>query len=288
MAKTTSHDKVYGKDGMADGRYYHFVALREFPSNWQQRFWDAIGNTDDPKKRLPIPSGGEFKVVPKKYRSSKPYARGTVAETVSADGDGLPPYYYDLFSLKVDALSAPCILFGFPFASLALDLAVAALGTSAKSKLGEFCSVNVPAVVRLLEKEENKSSFAGFETRIVTMQVSVRDDKSLAAVRIGGENPLDADLYRSYLQERVEKGHLVPDYCVLACEKKIDDGEVSRSIRSRLHVDCFGNLKFYMQSGYKNLEVIGNAMQWFAAKGCLQRAEGNPVLKIDKANQLNE
>jgi hypothetical protein len=233
-----------------------------------------------PKPAFSISDDG-FALEHRYLRSPKPYARGGVAEALSQNGDGAPPYNYDLFAAHLTLRKSSYLLLGFPFASLAIDIARDVLGPVPRSPFGEFSRVDVPRLVRLMEDPSEHES-GPIMTSVVGVQVSVRDDRSLTAVRLGGDDPLGAELYRKYLKPKITAGDVVPDYCVMACEHDVDGttGSAGRTIRSRVHIDRHGNFKFYVHVGCSNLRLIGSLLARLDTLHCLSRAERNPLLRV--------
>ena len=130
--------------------------------------------------------------------------------------------------------------------------------------------------------------FDGLSSSVVGVQFVVTDDKSLTAVRLGGDDPFQAQIYESFLKKKFEQGLWVPDQCVLACERKADttqDGSLKSPgglLRSRLHIDRSGNFKFYMHAGCGNVTLMPYAIAQIGAVGCLRRVSGNPLRRIEQ------
>ena len=266
--------------GAADQRYYHFVAVRASTSDGVDGYWRALRNARPPRTPLEF-SGAGFSIQHRQLRSPKLYARGAVAQAVSQSGDGSPPYLYDVFAARVDIRRSSYLLFGFPFAALALDVARDVFGTGARSPFGDFSSIDIPRLIRVMEAGgESRSDHVSMS--VVAVQVSVRDDRSLTAVRLGGDDPLSAELYRKYLKPKISLGELVPDHCVLSCERDNagDPTAGRRILRSRVHVDHYGNLKFYAHVGCGNLSLIASVLTQLDAMQCLVKAENNPLFRL--------
>jgi hypothetical protein len=135
--------------------------------------------------------------------------------------------------------------------------------------------------------------FEGLISKVVDVRFVVMGDNSLTAVRLGGHDPFEAELYQDFIREKFEsrspvrKGW-VPDQCVMAGlrvpELKADSapGSTGRALHSRLHIDKHGNFKFYMHSGCVNATLLPYAIGQIRAAGCLEKVSDNPLKKIEQ------
>jgi hypothetical protein len=206
------------------------------------------------------------------------FARGYTAEYLSQRGEGRAPFFYDLFAARADLQGESYFLFGYPFSLLALGV-TESLNGSGFFKNAEYQSVNLPKW--LSSKNRPFKKFDGLGSNVVTVQFVVMDDTSLTAVRLGGHDPFRAEIYEEFLKQRFEGGSLVPDLCVLACDRQVDlKVPIGKELRSRLHIDKHGNFKFYMHAGCANLTLLPYAIGQIRAAGCLKEAPVNPLRKI--------
>ncbi|MGA9762003.1 MAG: hypothetical protein WBQ14_06250 [Gaiellaceae bacterium] len=267
-------------ESVADQRYYHFVISRADRGS-TAKYWRLISERCRVGEDL-MPCEGAGPFDHRTLNSSRAYARGAIAEKLSRDRNGLPPYTYDVLAAEI-AVASGGVYFvaGFPFASLALQICEEVFGAAGRSSIGQFACADIPKLVTLMEEAGTARSSA-VTARIVAVEVSVRGDKSLTMVRLGGDDPLRAELYRAYLQSRIAGGALVPDQCVLACEKTILDEMMvgERHLRSRVHMDRYGNFKFYAHVALANLELLTSTLALLDDLGCLQDAEHNPVMRL--------
>jgi hypothetical protein len=277
-------DKPFGLNSLADQRYYHFIVLRGEDEVNIAGLWRRLGDV----QRAPRPV--EFRsdvceIHHRKARSDNAYARGAVSRLLSEKGNGEPPFFYDVFVGRVTLKADSFVLIGFPFAGLALDLSTALLGRDGTAVRGELQGALVPRVLATLEKDSPRQ-FSELSTRVVGVQFKVEDDKSLSAVRLGGDDPLGASIYRDYIKTRIEQGEVLPDSCVLACEKEWEGdasaSERSITLRSRIHADTYGNFKFYAQAGCANLRLLPYAIGQLKLWGAMRRVAGNPLRRLTR------
>lgn len=277
-----------GINSAADKRYYHFVAVKGRGAVLS-RLWRILSDFGEGEIERPVVAvsleSTRFKLEHKKLRLKKPYAKGAAALTLSEHGRGQPPFLYDLFAARIDFEDAPCLVVGFPFAALALG-AIDHLKSNGFMQNVEFLGVEMSEL--LSEKNRPLKLVHGLSSSVVGVRFVVTDDKSLTAVRLGGDDPFQAQIYESFLKQKFELGLWVPDQCVLACERKEDTTDEGRLkppgglIRSRLHVDTWGNFKFYMHAGCANVKLMPYAIAQVHAMGCLKMVNGNPLKRIEK------
>jgi len=279
-------ERICGVNTVADRRYYHFVAVSgkglSVATYWKKL--SEMAEIERSKVTVPIESS-RFTLEHRKLRSDRGYARGATAQTLSEKGTGRPPFLYDLFAAKIDLEGDLYLILGFPFAALARE-AVDYLTDRAFFKSSEFQGVDLSKL--LSEKNRPLPHFDGLNSRVMGVQFTVTDDKSLTSLRLGGYNPFKAQIYEAFLKKKFEQGLWVPDQCVLACERDAGTSKQERPklsgamLRSRLHIDNSGNFKFYMHVGCSNVALIPYAIAQIGAAACLKEVFGNPLRRIEQ------
>jgi hypothetical protein len=269
---------------VGDRRYYHFVAMRaKSPS--LSAYWNRMKEFGDLRRQeLSIPlESSHFAIEHRKLVLDKGYARGAVAQVLSERGNGRPPFVYDLFAARLTFNGNLFLMMGFPFVNLAIE-AVSFVAEAPSFKSAEFQGVDLSEL--LSEKNRPIRNFEGLSSRVVGVQFVVTDDKSLTAVRLGGDDPFHAQIYRAFLKKKFDDGVWVPDHCVLACEHPgaiaARDGQkmLGATLRSRLHVDRAGNFKFYVHAGCANVALMPFAIGQLNSLSCLIPVGGNPLRKL--------
>jgi hypothetical protein len=266
----------------ADQRYYHFVLLREVRTFSLKSYWRMIGDAFAFKMSENW-ALDPYPLQHRKLRMHASYARGAIAEVMSERGGGRPPFLYDVFAAKIDLRGDSYFLFGFPFAALAMTIMDNLIHKQNLLRYGELLGVDVQKLISIME-EGIQDRFEKLETHVVGVQFVVTDDKSLTAVRLGGDAPLSAQIYVDFLRRKRNAGVFLPDRCVLACEREGDvnnrtnRGVIPRAYRSRVHVDGYGNFKFYAQVGCSNLGLLPYTIGQLRAIACLRKVVTNPLL----------
>jgi hypothetical protein len=279
-------ERTCGINTVADRRYYHFVVVSgkgmSLATYWKRL--NDMGEIERPKMAVPVESP-RFTLEHRKFRSERAYARGAAAQTLSEKGNGRPPFLYDLFAARIEFEDNLYLILGFPFAALALE-SVDYLADQGFLKNGEFQGADLSKL--LSEKNRPLQRFDGLTSSVVGVQFIVTDDKSLTAVRLGGDDPFQAQIYESFLKKKFEQGLWVPDQCVLACERETETPQrerlksSGRILRSRLHIDKSGNFKFYMHAGCSNVALMPYAIAQISAVACLRDVFGNPLRRIEQ------
>lgn len=282
-----------GVNVLADQRYYHFVAFRD-PGKFQlTSLWKALGAQTEPAHSV-AGTGQHYVLQHKKWRLDKAFASGLVANALSEKGKGNPPYLYDVVAAKVQLGDEAFVLVGFPFVGLASYAIERMRANSALSKSLEFVSADVPKLVGIVDAEKQKppakaKRFEGLSVKIVNLQLVVTDDDSITGVRLGGNDPLAADIYVDFLQKRVSQGYVRPEFCILACERTWSETDSGRrggeTLRSRLRVDDYGNFRFYVHVGCANLRLLPFALGHLHMVGCLHKVLGDPLARASVGDQ---
>jgi hypothetical protein len=278
-------ERICGINSVADARYYHFVVVKggtSIAAYWKQL--RGMGALERAKAHIAVESP-RFTLEHRKLRLDKSYARGEVALHLSEEGRGRPPFLYDLFAFQVGFGKDTYLVFGFPFAALAVDV-VSYLFDRGFWENAEFQGVDLGRM--LSEDLRPLPAYEGLGSSVVQVQFVVTDDKSLTAVKLGGHDPFHAQIYELFLRKKFEERLWLPDQCVLACERQVERKEDGKPIsvglvtRSRLHIDKFGNYKFYMHSLCSNAVLMAYAIAQIRAAECLQKVHGNPLRRIEQ------
>jgi hypothetical protein len=267
---------------VADQRYYHFVLLREIQEFSLKSYWRSVGDVVTTTKSESWASD-PYPIQHRKLRNAIAFARGAVAELLSERGQGRPPFLYDLFAAKINLRGDSYFLFGFPFAGLAMVVLTDLIENGKLLQYGELLGVDVQKLVSTME-DGIETRFEKLQTHIVGVQFVVTDDKSLTAVRLGGDDPLSAQIYIEFLKRKRNAGVFLPDRCVLACEREWGDGlrpngvPTARAYRSRVHVDGHGNFKFYAHAACSNIGLLPYTIGQLRALACLRKITTNPLM----------
>lgn len=263
---------------LIDQRYFHFIVLRKLGDRILTNYLSNIGKSITIERQDFNLANLNFDIQHNQVTSDIPYTRGLVLENVSTSKDGMPPYNYDLFSFRIESKAQTLFVFAFPFASLGRDI----VDNLIANKSGILLKVEVPKLIKIGEREQNLLK-EPLRTHIVGFHVVIVDDPTISSLSLGGDDPLKSDIYRDYLKSSIYTDKIIPDQCVLACEL-LDSKEMST--RARIHMDAFGNFKFYVHIKTANLVAIPFLLQKLSSLKCFDEISTNPLRRIQEETNL--
>lgn len=270
-----------GVNSIADQRYFHFLTfLEEQPFRLSTYF---RGEVFTPGRSVSYRDSFCF-VEHHKLCSSERYARGEVADSLSEKGHGRPPYFYDVLTARSTVGGTPYVLLGFPFVSLARQVTARMFDRTRRFRPGTLQRADVARL--FAELEAGARVFEGLHTSIVGVSFKVADEICLTTVRISGDQPLKAEVYENYLKPKIGPGLISPNECTVACYRSwsgstAEDGAIDES-RSRVRVDAFGNMRFYVHVNCNNLRLISYLFRQLAEFSCLRTASQNPLDHVEQ------
>lgn len=269
-------------DLLVEQRYYHFIALHVTGSYSLTDYWSQLHEFTTTSSKMSELTYSDLEIQHRRLRSDIPYTRGKLLETVSISGNGLAPYDYDIFALRMSAENQTYFMFAFPFVALGRLVIDNLIANHDFMKKGDTQKVDLGSLVKQAEVAvENLAD--PIRTRVVGLQVVILTDPALSTVSLDGDNPLKSAIYRNYLQESIHKGRVNPNQVVLACEllwpPQLTDQTIvnQRKLRARIHMDVFGNFKFYVHIGGENCIIIPYLMKKLASLKCLDKVSTNPL-----------
>ncbi len=272
-------EQLPGTELKLDQRHFHSVVLRDTGGYSISEYWRQLGNTVAGCQMDKVPHP-DFEIQHRRLRDNFPYPRGKLLEIVSASHDGSPPYFYDLFALRIKCGGSTFFVFAFPFVALGRVIVDNLINNYGLRMKCDILKVDLSDLVQHGGRSEESGQF---RTKIVGLHVVIPGDPLLTSLTLGGDDPMSSNLYKDYLQEPIRKGQSTLEECILACElerssDKPDEAlEVERHLRSRMHMDQFGNFKFYVHVRGRNLVIIPHLLKQLISLNCLGRASQNPL-----------
>jgi len=261
-----------------DQRHFHTLVLRDTGGYTLAEYWDQIGSTLVGRLTYETPHP-DYEIQHRRLRDSFPYPRGKLLEITSASHDGSPPYFYDLFALRVRHGGSTYFVLAFPFAALGRVIVDNLIRNHSLLKKCDILKVQLSVLVQQGERSDNTGQF---RTKVVGLHVVIPGDPLLTSLTLGGDNPMGSTLYKEYLQEPIRRGQSTLEGCVLACElepssAQTETSDVKHRVRSRMHMDQFGNFVFYVHVRGGNLVIIPYLLRLLVSLNCLDRASQNPL-----------
>lgn len=272
-------EQSHGKEILLDQRYFHSIVLRDTGGYSLAKYWKQLGNTVMGRK-IDQTQYPDLEIEHRRLRDNFPYPHGKLLEIVSASHNGTPPYLYDLFALRIKYGRSTYFVLAFPFAALGRVIVDNLIANHGLRKQCDILRVELSVLIQGGGRSEEAGQL---RTKIIGLHVVIPGDPLLTSLILGGDNPMGSTLYRDYLQEPIQKGQSTPEECVLACEleQSADEPaktlEVERYLRSRMHMDQFGNFKFYVHVQGRNLVMFPYLLKELVSLNCLNRTSQNPL-----------
>jgi len=155
----------------------------------------------------------------------------------------------------------------------------------------DFLKVNVPLLIKrhvpLYEPEETTVKVMG-----LTVSISKKNN-TVTSLSLSGNNPLDSDIYRTFLQTPISIDEAIPKNCILFFEIPYPRTNQSNlltpsKLRSRIHINSHGNFIFYVHIGGDNFCIIRTFINYLNDLNALETASTNPFLVIKRVEGLDE
>jgi hypothetical protein len=274
-------------DLLVDQRHFYFIAVRDLAGYRLADYWAQIGSVTTVRGQTDVVCPG-LEIQHRQLRSELAYPRGKPLEIVSVSKDGSPPYLYDVFAIRLRFHAKTYFVFVFPFAALAREIVDRLIITYNLRRRCDLLRVDLPL---LIQHSELPSEVKQVRTNIVGLQVTVPDDPALSSLSLGGDNPMKSSIYRSFLQEPIRKGTTILEQCILACELQLSGENPDqlavdqRKSRARVHLDAFGNFKFYLHINGENLITVPYLIQRLISLDCLDTVSINPLHRVEKEDE---
>lgn len=262
-------------------RYFHFVAVEVSNAYNLDDYWHQIGETIVSMGQETAPGIG-LKIQHSQVTSSKAYSRGNVLASISSTRNGKQFYTYDLFACETPVEEARYFVFAFPFAALAKAIVNRLIKEHDLHKNCNLQAVDVPGLVL---HDDLSLTQDGFQTHITGLNLVTKGDDNISSIKLRGDNPLQADVYLDSLQDQVK---FRPKMCVLDCILQLAAAETQgenvtkRRLRAKVHMDIFGNFKFYLHIGGVNFVLIAHLLKRLHTLNCLKKVSINPLERYDE------
>jgi hypothetical protein len=265
-----------------DQRYYYFVTLHDIGGYSLNEFWNQTGSPIIQIKQTDDFNVSDIEIQHKRIKSNIPYPRGKLLEATSISGNGSGPYIYDILAVRTTFDNESYFALAFPFHALARDILEKAINTHNLRHKCNILKVNLPA---LILNKDLQFSAGEFRTNVSGLQVIISDDPALSSLSIGGDNPMESAIYKNYLDDPIKKGKMIVDQCILKCEFELQETNLKlyqRKKRAQIHIDAFGNFKFYMHINGDNFITIPYLIQRLKQLNCLSSTSINPLIRLEK------
>ena len=214
-------------------RDYHFVAFRFQTKFSLSQYWRECGNASiinsyDTEDEL---------IEHAKYTSDRLYYGG-FSQDFSVNANRSAPYQYDLFAIQIKRLNI--FLFGFPFQAIAKDIIDDFMPRHFSN--GKFQKIDLK---RLVKTELKDAEEEAYNAKFGGVAIKLSGDLNITSVNLDGLKPLESDIYTQFFKSSIENdsAYCSVEKCVIKFQIKHEDHFISAA---NIHLDLFGNFKFYM------------------------------------------
>lgn len=282
-----------------DQKYYHFVVIKEKKENGIISCIDYLKNLSD-QKREPINSRNFPKLNHFSFVTNIQYSTSGVTD-FSILENKLPPYRYDVVYYNVEEKAVNLLILVFPFSKFAKDMIEKLRVEHGLLRTCSFSAVDIPRAISLNMEDQYTSKYLT-KTRISNIEVTLKGEVNLSSIRMTGDNPLKSLTYKALLEtkQKIESSNNLEQSkaeinngkrntiyenkkIVLACELISDKG---KSFGAKIHVDTFGNFKFYLHQNGINFRILPNLLKELLYLECLHETSINPLLRDTPSSDI--
>ncbi|MDL5051914.1 hypothetical protein QQ054_38570 [Oscillatoria amoena NRMC-F 0135] len=251
-----------------DKRYYYFVALE--------------GNLLDLKSI--IYNCLNIKTVKNSFNSDSYDIENVIVESNlqffnsnqdnSVNGDGQPPFQYTVFIVGIP--NSEILVLGFPFKSLAKEITNKLSLDRNLLKSGSYLK---PRFDDLILLDESKFTNDDWLMNFSSLDLELGGESDVSSVRLSGDRPINSTLYKKTFLSLIKKDECSLTGCSLKCQVVSSEYLVTRS-RANIHVDLYGNYKFYVHTSGRNVNTIAYLFIFLKKYNCIKSTFINPINKL--------
>lgn len=250
-------------------RYYHFVVVSLDNDLDFQRIWEKIPfKLSDKEKHIVNRKFSEIEIQQRQIESNMPFRRSDENDTEIE-----PPYFYDLFIIKIENQ----LVILFPFRILAKRCIEELVNFEGL----EFWKLNMNDYVQSNYQEISKEIYSDFGMSVLGLDVGLKGEDNINSVSIAGEHPLDSEFYKDFLKNPIESNTYTINNVNLKGSTLLTSDSYPKS-RARVHLDFYGNGKFYLHVRGKNLIILALMWQSLIRSKCLASTKDNPIPRLKK------
>ncbi len=253
-------------------RYFYLIAFKVDNEYNTSSFWKDCGFSID-KKSISNYEVKDFKIEKQCIITPKAYHTGDKNYSVNKYPD--PPFNYDVFVLTLKKLKI--LIFGFPFKSLASIIMENLINRDLIAK-GNFVKADINKLIKI----NHNSDFINdsYSAHFVGLELTLTGDTDLSTVYLDGDSPLQSSLYKNVFLKLIDDNKSKLDNCTIKFETFTIKKEITPKSKANLHIDLFGNYKFYVHLNGNNLFTIPYLFDLLNEKDCLLSASQNPLKNL--------
>ncbi|WP_316849631.1 hypothetical protein [Pedobacter agri] len=255
-------------DLVSSQRYFHLIALKLNKRYTLSDYWNQCGLTDVTSKTLRY-EDSNFCIEHRRIKTDISFYNGE--KDFSLNGDGNPPYSYDLFAIEMPSDSL--IILGFPFKFLAKTILYDLIGKYNLLTKASFLKCDLNKLIK--HNTDYVYSSDKFNSYFSAVDLILTGDTNITSVALDGDKPLESILYRTFFHDRVHKDECMLERCAIKCELLKDLPKT----KSNVHMDITGNFKLYVHGSGNNIFTIPYLFSALNELDCLKQTITNPINK---------
>lgn len=268
-------DTISYFDSYSGQRYYHVVAYESNNNLYTlQSFWKDCGILK--KENIISHDLENFVIEQGKLVTDIKYHFGE--EGFSLNDDDKAPYKYDLFAVRLKKQNL--LIFGFPFKNIAREKLQKIIGQKKILEKGNFIKTDLNKLIKHSNKQTQFSNDS-FITHFSGVELVLTAETNISSVNLDGDMPLESNLYRNVFLDKVENNECKLEKCSLKCETIEHKSNSIPKTKSNIHLDLFGNYKFYVHQSGKNIFTIPFLFEMLSKLKCLKTTLINPILRLE-------
>ena len=254
-------------------RYFHLVALRIDSQYSIREFWNDCEISVKRKEACAL-ENSEFIVSQNTITSDIRFYN--TEDDFSINQNGEPPFHYDIFAILLK--QSNLLIVGFPFRLLAKSTIANLISHKSLLKKGNFVKANLNNLIKVNPFtdffEENFTSYFS------SLDLTLTGDTNITSVNLDGDKPLESTLYKSVFLKLINEDECKLERCTLKCETTPNNSNNIIKSKANIHVDQFGNYKFYIHGSGKNIITIPYIFTMLNKYECLESTLINPINRL--------
>ncbi len=221
----------------------------------------------------------EIEILQLSIISNIPFYRGE--QDFSVKGNNMAPFKYD--SMLINLVKLKISILCLPFKLLTKVVIESLINNHKLLSKNTFVKVDLD---KLIKSNDEHTDYVDNDISYFfsSVNLTLTEESALSSVKLDGDKPLDSMLYKSIFKEKILEGKCKLEKCILKSSTSISNKPNIPNTKSAMHVDKYGNYKFYMHSTGNNITTVPLVFEHINKMECLIETPINPVnnLKEDK------
>lgn len=213
----------------------------------------------------------EFSIIKFRMESNTQYFKGEGSEEYYLNKHGLPPYIYNIIVLR--NIKANVLILCVPFKKLIIEIVDSLINEFKILTNSRFVKIDLE---KLINYNKQYTDFRLDKSHFVLYSIILKTngESYLSSLKLLGKKPLDSILYKKYIRNMISNNEFGIKRIAIKCKK-------SYNVIASLHIDRFGNYKFFLNEKGRNLACINDVFSLLNNLKCFIYTFNNPTLQIE-------